>query len=177
MDRPSEQATLYAGQHLTMVRTGTWEYVSRNIPKPCVGIVAMTDAGDVVLVEQLRPPIGRTSIEIPAGLSGDIEGCEDESLVEAAKRELLEETGYAAKKWTEIGSGYSSPGLTDESVVLFLARGLEKVSAGGGDDSEDIVVHEVGIDDVPRWLNENGHAADLKLMAGIFLAKQEMSSL
>lgn len=176
MAQPSERETLYAGQHLTMVRTGTWEFASRNIKKPCVGIVAITDTGNVVLVEQHRPPIGRTSIEIPAGLSGDIEGAEDESLVEAAKRELLEETGYSAQKWTEIGSGYSSPGLTDESVVLFLARGLEKVSAGGGDDSEDIVVHEVGIDEVSRWLDQKGHAADLKLLAGIFLAKQEMSS-
>jgi len=94
--------TVYAGKHLSMAQRGHWEFATRNTRRPVVGIVAITDAGDVVLVEQFRPPVGQNVVELPAGLAGDIAGLEDEPLVEAAKRELLEETGYAAKQWTEV---------------------------------------------------------------------------
>lgn len=153
-----------------MVARGGWEYATRNTARPAVGIVAITDAGDVVLVEQHRPPVGRTVIEIPAGLSGDIAGNENEALLDAAKRELLEETGYAAARWTELLSGYSSPGLTDESVTLFLAEELERKGPGGGDHNEDITVHEVKLHEVLEWLRQRGAAADLKLLAGLYAA-------
>jgi ADP-ribose diphosphatase len=154
-----------------MVKRGDWEFVTRNTKKPAVGIVAITDVGKVVLVEQQRPPVGRRVVELPAGLAGDIAGAEDEALLEAAKRELLEETGYAAAEWVELGNGYTSPGLTDESVVLFLAQGLTKQSAGGGDGSEQITIHEIALDDVIIWLQENGLSLDLKLLAGLYAAQ------
>jgi ADP-ribose pyrophosphatase len=154
-----------------MVKRGDWEFVTRNTKKPAVGIVAITDDGKVVLVEQHRPPVGRRVVELPAGLSGDIAGAEDEALLEAAKRELLEETGYVAAKWAELGHGYTSPGLTDESVVLFLAQRLTKQSAGGGDGSEQITIHEIAIDDIIHWLQENGLSLDLKLLAGLYAAQ------
>ena len=103
-------------------------------------------------------------------------GSEDEALLVAAQRELLEETGYAAGQWTELGSAFSSPGLTDESMVLFLARGLEKQAAGGGVAGEEITIHEVAMEDVGRWLKRHGLSADLKLMAGLYLAAQEINS-
>jgi ADP-ribose pyrophosphatase len=155
---------------------GGWEYATRNIARPAVGIVAVTDAGDVVLVEQHRPPVGRKVIELPAGLSGDIVGQEDEALLEAAKRELLEETGYVAERWTELLAGYSSPGLTDESITLFLAEGLQQAGPGGGDPSESITVHEVPLDDVLAWLNSKSAVADLKLLAGLFAASEHLRS-
>ncbi|MEQ9380064.1 MAG: NUDIX hydrolase, partial [Pirellulales bacterium] len=94
--------TVYKGSHLSMHKRGGWEYASRNTLKPAVGIVAVTDTGRVILVEQHRPPVGRSVIELPAGLSGDIAGSENEALLEAAKRELLEETGYVASRWSEL---------------------------------------------------------------------------
>jgi ADP-ribose pyrophosphatase len=109
-------------------------------------------------------------VELPAGLAGDIAGAEDEALLEAAKRELLEETGYVAAQWAELGSGYTSPGLTDESVALFLAQRLTKQSAGGGDGSEQITIHEIALDDVIGWLLENDLRLDLKLLAGLYAA-------
>ena len=174
MSEPSAAAikTLCPGKHLSLVARGKWEYVTRNTNRPAVGVVAITNDEKVVLVEQTRPAVNATLIELPAGLAGDIVGAEQEPLVEAAKRELLEETGYAAEKWTELASGYSSPGLTDELIVLFLAEGLKKVNAGGGDSSENIVVHEVPVNEVMGWLEQRGSKADLKLLAGLYAALQ-----
>lgn len=168
----TESKPVYEGRHLTMLDRGGWEYATRNVPRPAVGIVAVTDSGDVLLVEQHRPPVNKNVFELPAGLSGDIAGREDEPLVEAAKRELLEETGFVAGRWTELVNGYSSPGLTDESITLFLAEGLKKEGPGGGDDSEDITIHEAPINGVLPWLAKRQAAADLKLLAGLNAAQE-----
>jgi len=172
----NEPTTVWTGQHLSMLSRSGWEYVSRNTQKPAVGIVAVTDDRRIVLVEQYRPPIQRNIIELPAGLVGDIAGAEHEVFVEAAKRELLEETGYVATRWTELGSGYSSPGLTDESIVLFLAEDLLKRGPGGGDESEAITIHEVPLNGVDKWLAEQHGSVDLKLLAGLFAAQSHLAS-
>ncbi len=168
--------TLFEGSHITMRSVSNWEFATRNIGRPAVGIVALTGENHVVLVEQFRPPIGKSVIELPAGLVGDIADAEHESFLVAAKRELLEETGYAARRWTELGSGYSSPGLTDESMVLYLAEELEGQNEGGGDASEQIIVHEVPIDEVTQWITNKGIAVGLKLFAGLYLAQQEIQN-
>ncbi|PHR91895.1 MAG: DNA mismatch repair protein MutT [Blastopirellula sp.] len=173
----NELKTLHQGNHLTMVARGNWEYVQRNTNKPAVGIVAITDENKVVLVEQFRPPVNSRVIEIPAGLSGDIPGAEDEALIEAAKRELIEETGYTAKHWQNLGGGFSSPGMTDETIELFLAEGLEKQHAGGGDASEDITIHEVPIKSVFQWLQKHKTPLDIKLLAALFAAEQYKTNL
>jgi ADP-ribose diphosphatase len=174
MTEPTEPTTLYVGRHLSMVAHGHWEYATRNTKRPAVAIVAVTDEGQLVLVEQYRIPMGRSVVELPAGLAGDVAGAEDKLLVEAAKRELLEETGYAASRWTELVHGCSSPGLSDESIVLFLATGLEKHTAGGGDASEQITVHEVPVEKVLDWLKERAAMVDFKLFAGVLLAQQHL---
>src|SRR5439155_4284195 len=117
--------------------------VTRRTKKPAVAIVPITDNERVDLGEQFRIPAGEVVIEIPAGLSGDTPGTEGEPLLESAKRELLEETGYEASRWTELGRVYSSPGLSDELIAIFLAENLEKVEAGGGDSQEKITIHEL----------------------------------
>ncbi len=144
------------------------EYVSRNTNRPAVGIVAVHDDGRVVLVEQFRPPINASVVELPAGLAGDIEGEEDEQLLCAAKRELEEETGYTADHWQQLVSGFSSPGLTDESISLFMAKGLHKSGDGGGVEGESIVLHEIPMGEVLSWLAARGQAVDIKLLAGLF---------
>jgi ADP-ribose pyrophosphatase len=176
MAEPNERRIVWTGRHLSMADRGGWEYATRNTNKPAVGIVAITDDCRVVLVEQFRPPVGRMVIELPAGLAGDVTGAEQESLIDAAQRELIEETGYRAARWTELTHGYSSPGLTDESIVLFLAEGLTKVGAGGGDDSEDIALHEVPLEQVFQWLDQKGCRADLKLLAGLYVAESLLKS-
>ncbi|MFO0788797.1 MAG: NUDIX hydrolase [Pirellulales bacterium] len=168
MTDSTDLRTLHAGRHLSLVACGTWEFATRQVRRPAVGIIAITDDDRVVLVEQFRVPVGEKVVEIPAGLAGDVAGSEHESLLESAKRELWEETGYEAERWTEIASGYSSPGLTDEEIVLFLAEDIRKRGSGGGDSSENITVHEVPFHQVMPWLSEHGATADLKLLAGLF---------
>ena len=168
----NDTQTLYAGKHLSLRDRGGWEFVSRNTARPAVGIVAVTEENRVVLVEQMRRPVGEKVIELPAGLSGDIAGSEDEALLLAAQRELLEETGYVATQWRELLSGYSSPGLTDESITFFLAQGLSRQGEGGGDESEDIQVHEAPLAQLLPWLRERGATCDMKLLAGIMAASE-----
>ena len=159
--------TLCVGRYLRMVQRGEWEYVTRTTTQPAVAIVAMTDDNRIVLVEQFRPPIGDRVVELPAGLTGDVEGSEEETLVQSAMRELFEETGYVADRWTNLIDGYSSPGLTDEFIVIFLAEGLTKTGPGGGDGNEAITVHEVRISEVSDWLSQ-AEKVDFKVFAGLF---------
>ena len=170
----NEETTLFQAKFLSLKQVGRWEFVSRNLVQPAVGIVALTDDQQIVLVEQHRPPVGHGVIELPAGLAGDIVGQEDEPLVEAAKRELFEETGYVAEHWTSLGLGYSSPGLTDEAIAMFLAECLQRTGAGGGDAHENIRVHHVALTDVLDWIANHGGNVDLKLLAGIYLAQQRI---
>jgi ADP-ribose pyrophosphatase len=163
--------TLHEGKFLRLVARGTWEYVTRANATGVVIIVPMHDDGRVVLVEQFRPAVNRNVIELPAGLAGDLD--ENEPLVEAAKRELKEETGYTADTWTEMVSTYPSVGLTDEYVTFFLAKGLTKKGEGGGVDGEDITVHEVALDSLHDWLAEkklDGRSTSAKIFAGLYLA-------
>jgi ADP-ribose pyrophosphatase len=171
---PSDQKPklLHAGRHVSLVDRDGWEFVTRKTGRPAVGIVAVTDDDRVVLVEQFRPPVGANVIELPAGLAGDIAGAEQEPLVVAAQRELLEETGYAADRWTELGNGYSSPGLTDESIAFFLAEGLRRTGPGGGDGSESIELHEVPLSHLVAWLAERDAKIDIKLFAGVFAGQE-----
>lgn len=178
LPKPSDNnslETLWTGRHLSFVSKGHWEYVTRTKVSGVVGIVALTKDRRIILVEQYRRPVEASVIEIPAGLAGDIEGAEDEPLVEAAKRELLEETGYRADKWTLLTEGCTSPGLTDESITVFLAEELEKIESGGGDASESIEVHEVPLADLAPWLaakQQSGALIDLKLYAALYFAEQ-----
>src|SRR4029077_15818727 len=103
-----------------------------------VASVAVTDEGNVLLIEQSRPPVNKRMIELPAGLAGDIVGQETEELAAAARRGLLEETGYEAKEMTSLAEGGSSGGITDEIITLFRATGLRRVGPAAGDGNEQI---------------------------------------
>lgn len=85
-----------------------------------VAVVAVDDDGQVVLIRQYRHPLGERLLELPAGLI-DIPG---EDPLEAAKRELAEETGLAARDWSVLVDVALSPGFTDEALRVYLARGL-----------------------------------------------------
>jgi ADP-ribose pyrophosphatase len=134
---------LCSTKYLNLVRRGNWVYASRPKVTGVVCIAALTENSEVVLVEQFRPPLQANVIEFPAGLAGDIVGQELEAIVEAARRELLEETGYEAREIHEVFTGPSSAGLTDECITFLVATGLRKVAEGGGDESESIRVHVV----------------------------------
>lgn len=166
----SKPKSVYVGKHIALVSRDDWEYVTRPNIGGIVGIVAVTDAGNLLLVEQYRPPLDKRVIELPAGLAGDSAHTRGEDLIAAAKRELLEETGYAAESMELLTEGAASAGITDEIITLYRARGLRKTGDGGGDASEQIVVHEIPLTQLRGWLDERRRAGvviDLKVFAGI----------
>lgn len=177
-DQIPKATCLHRGKHLQLIAHGHWEYAARTIASGAVGIVAVTPDRRMLFVEQFRIPVGRRVIEIPAGLVGDSPEVAGEPLLAAAQRELLEETGYESDTWSLLIEGYSSPGLTDEAVTLFLAADARQTGSGGGDESESIVVHEVPLADADDWLAERmaaGDGADLKLLAALYLARQRLA--
>ena len=135
-------------------------------------IVATDDEGNIILVEQYRPPVDGRVIELPAGIAGDLAGSEDESWSQAAQRELMEETGYEAERLVEVLHAVTSAGLTNESVRFLLAERVRKVSEGGGDASEEIVVHCVPLTKVNDWLTQqqqHGVMVDARVFTGLYL--------
>lgn len=94
--------------------------IIRHIGAVC--IVPVTDDGKIILEKQYRYAIGQVIIEIPAGKLDRA----DEDPLEAAKRELKEETGYTARNWKKLGIFYPAAAYSDERITMFLATGLEK---------------------------------------------------
>ncbi|WP_166820419.1 NUDIX hydrolase [Thalassoroseus pseudoceratinae] len=159
------------GKYLRLLRESGWEYVDRVGVTGIVAMIPVTDDGKIVLIEQFRAPVGKRVVEIPAGLVGDQPGSETPAL--AAKRELLEETGYKARRMKKVTEGPPSAGLSTEVVTFYLATGLTKVEDGGGDGSEDIEIHEVPLDDIDNWLKRRakGRYIDPKVYTGLYFAK------
>ena len=133
----------WQGVYLEVHREGTWEYAARTRSIGAAVILALTDAGEIVLVEQYRVPLGRACIELPAGLVGDT--ADGESAIASAARELEEETGFVAAHWEPLGEFATSPGMSSETFTLFRATGLSRVGRGGGVDGEAITVHVVAL--------------------------------
>lgn len=164
-----EDRLLYDGRYLRLVERGGWELVSRR--HGVAVLVAVTPDNELLLVEQFRVPIGRRTLELPAGLVGDRPGQESEALLEAARRELEEETGWRAGRVTEIMPCPTSAGMTDEIAVFVRASELVRIGEGGGDDSEDIRVHAIGLDRIDDWLSERharGFAIDPKIYTALY---------
>ena len=147
--------------YLRLIDRGGWSFVQRTTGVGVVAIIAVTSEEKMLLVEQHRPPVNQTVLELPAGLVGDLSDRPLEDLEQAAKRELLEETGYQAEQWSEWVTVASSAGLTDECVTLFFAQGLQKVGSGGGDSKEQITVHEVPLAEIDGYLEQRVQAGTL----------------
>lgn len=150
----------------------TWEALERVGIAGIVVMVAVTPSGTVVLEKQFRPPLGRDVIELPAGLVEP-----EESMEEAAKRELIEETGWAAKKLEFLAEGPISTGASTEALRAYLCTDLEHVGKNGGDDNEIIEVIEVPIENAQKFLRhaqKEGTLVDLKVFGLIELARKEL---
>ena len=170
-DSSAPVETLYQGRWLSLRKRGRWEYAERNNAGGAVIILAVTPEDKVLFVEQYRVAIQQRTIEMPAGLVGDLAEQPDESALLAAQRELEEETGYRCERAEFIHEGPSSSGMSTEMIAFVRARGLTRVGPGGGDESENIVVHEVPRAEAGQWLFarvREGYSVDPKLFAGLW---------
>ncbi|HUV49000.1 MAG TPA: NUDIX hydrolase [Actinomycetes bacterium] len=113
-----------------------------------VGVVALDERERVVMLRQYRHPVASQLWEIPAGLLDE----PGESLLATAQRELVEEVGLVAAKWHRVIDLHSSPGMSSETIRVFLARGLTDVDPAlrplPTDEERDLVVVRVGLDDL-----------------------------
>lgn len=162
---------VWQGKFVVAKKRGRWEYVGRARNIRAAVILAVED-GHVLLVEQYRVPLGKVCLELPAGLIGDHDDCADEDPLEAAGRELEEETGWRAERLENGGEFYSSPGMVSESFTLVRASGLTQVGPGGGVEGEDITVRRVPLAELSGFVEERrkaGLAIDVRIM-GLLLA-------
>jgi len=151
MTEPVE--TLHTGRHLVLLKEGRWEYVRRASNRGAVFVAAVTDARELVLIEQYRVPLHARCIELPAGILGDEAQHRDETPEACAARELEEETGFRAARLRLLTRGPVAGGMTSEILHLIAAEGLTRTGPGGGLDGEDITVHTVPLARVPAWLD------------------------
>jgi ADP-ribose pyrophosphatase len=128
-----------------------------------VAVVVLTADGNVVLVRQHRYALQRDFVEIPAG---KLE--KGEAPLETAKRELLEETGYAAATWTRLGLIHNAIGYSDEGIELWLATGLEKREAAL-DEGEFLEVFTLPFDEALA-MAADGRISDVKTIIGLYWA-------
>lgn len=151
---------------LRTIQQGDQEYVERKGTRDIAVIIALTDDRKLVLVNQFRPTLNQQVLELPAGKVDP-----QEQIIDAAKRELLEETGYEALAIQEVICGPVSPGISNEMLTLFYTDTVAKRHQGGGVDNENIRVHAVPLVDMDEFLaacRSNGILIDLKLFAGLY---------
>jgi len=182
-----EKKTLWEGKFLRCIITTyidssskarEWESVERVNCKGIVAIVPVTDNKEVLLIRQFRPPVNAYVVEFPAGLSE-----REDMLEEAARRELLEETGYSAKEMIYLTEGPLSSGASGEILTVFLAKGLalnplNQIQGQGivrRDETEEIEVLKIPINELYQRLSElrsKGNLIDLKIYGLLELAKR-----
>jgi 8-oxo-dGTP pyrophosphatase MutT (NUDIX family) len=151
----------------------TWEAIERINIGGIVVMVAVTPANTVLLEKQFRPPLGRDVLELPAGLVDP-----DESMEAAARRELIEETGWSAKELSFLAEGPMSTGASTEILRTYLCTGLEHVGKAGGDDNEIIEVIEVPLGGISDYLTRQqaaGMLVDLKVFGLVELARRALA--
>ncbi|PPU92116.1 NUDIX hydrolase [Xanthomonas albilineans] len=167
---------VYEGKYQRMVVRGTWEYSERvHAGGLAAIIIAVTPDDEVLFVEQFRVPLQTHTIEMPAGLVGDIDA--GESIEVSAVRELEEETGWTAAHAEVLMIGPTSSGASSEKIAFVRATGLRKVGDGGGDANEDITVHTVPRARAAAWLvqkMDEGYALDPKLWAGLWMIEHHL---
>lgn len=126
-------------------------------------VVALDDQERVCLLRQYRHAAGGWIWELPAGRRNP-----DEGPFETARRELLEEAGLEAEEWTDLGPMYSSPGIFDEVIHLWLARGLSE-AAHAHEPGEVIEIHWLPLGQALDWCDD-GIIADSKTLVGLYRA-------
>jgi len=126
-----------------------------------INVIALTDEKEIVLVEQYRHGVDESTLEIPGGMVDA-----GETPIEAAGRELLEETGYESDAWEALGKASSNPAILTNFTHLFLASGCRKTGPQQTDGHEDINVHTMPLSEFLS-LVENDVVHHAIVLAGV----------
>lgn len=127
-------------------------------------VIAFTEDHKMLLVRQYRVAIGKTTLELPAGLKDD----DDNDGLVTAQREFEEETGFRSDNWRFVTSFYSTPGFTDEFLEIYEAHGLEKI-ANPREQDEDEFIEVVELDfDEAMDAYSRGELCDSKTVFALF---------
>jgi ADP-ribose pyrophosphatase len=136
-------------------------------------VIPLLENGDVLLVRQYRYPLKKFILEAPAG---KLEPQEDP--LEAAKRELQEETGYTAKQYEKLTAMYTTPGFCNEVLHIYLATGLQKSSSGQNlDEGEQSLTIELLPFAAVVEMIATGEIADSKTIAGVLLTERKLKAM
>jgi 8-oxo-dGTP pyrophosphatase MutT (NUDIX family) len=130
-----------------------------------VNVVALTGEGRVVVIRQYRAGTQAITLEVPGGTVD-----EDETPLDAARRELSEETGYQADTWELIGRVEPNPAFQTNSTYTYLARNARRTGPQRLDDTELIDVEERAVHDIPQLISDGTIAHALVVCAFFHLA-------
>lgn len=168
-ETPLQSESVFSGRLLHVKRDlvrlpdgneATREYI---VHPGAVVILALTEAGDLVMERQFRYPLRREFFELPAG---KIDPGEDTA--DTARRELAEETGFAAERWTRLSEFHPSIGYSTERIEIWLAEGLSEVGSKL-DEEEFLEVFTLPLATAIDWVRE-GRITDTKSIAALFWA-------
>lgn len=161
------------GKHLQLIRSGKDEFVERIGVTGVVNVLAIDKENRLLLLEHFRTPVGARVIELPGGMAGDEDA--GESLEDAARRELQEETGYESRAWRKLGEGPSSAGLTSEIITFFLARHVVKTGEPREEDAKKATLHLVAQETLDTWLGDmqrGGARIDYRIYAALRMMQE-----
>ena len=128
-----------------------------------VNIIPLTPEGKVVMIHQFRHGTEQVTLEIPGGMVD----ASDDDPAESVRRELVEETGYAADEIIHIGTADPNPAFLDNQLHTYLALGARWQQPPDFDGAEDIAVEEVPLADVPRLI-ANGRISHALVIAAFY---------
>ncbi len=136
-------------------------------------VVPIVDDGSVMMVKQLRYPLGKHILELPAG---KLDKGEDPA--HAALRELEEETGWIADKLEKLTSIYTTPGFCDEELHIFLATGLHESPHGHirEEGEQTMTLHSIPLREVVKMVY-SGELKDSKTIVGLLLAERHLHAI